>query len=107
MKTSSADILEYGALKELIGRYLTSPLGRRELDGAEPSSDRPRLEEILAGVQESITYLRQATHPQTAARGAALRITFNTVPDLTSSVHKLRIEGATLEPSEIVDVIAL
>ena len=107
MKTSSAEILEYEALKELVGKYLTSPLGGRELDAAEPCSDRARLTRTMAAVSEAIAYVRQAAHPQAASRGAALRLSFNSVPDLTNSVHKLRIEGATLEPSEIVDVIAL
>ncbi len=107
MKTSSAEVLEFIPLKELIARYITSPLGRRELDRVEPSSDRAALESALADASEAMEYLRQARQPQAAARGAAMRMNFNTVPDLTATVHKLRIEGASLEPVEINDVVGM
>ena len=107
MKTSSAEILEFEPLKELVARYVTSPLGRNELARAEPNSDRSGLEQTLADVAEAIQYLGQARQPQAAARGAAVNIHFNTVPDLTAAVHKLRIEGAGLEPVEIIEIIGM
>ena len=45
--------------------------------------------------------------PQTAARGAAIRIEFGGFPDLTEAVHKLRIEGASLEGKEIFDLFGV
>ena len=45
--------------------------------------------------------------PQPAARGAAIRIDFGGLPDVEAAVHKLRIEGASLEPKEIFDLFAL
>jgi len=103
----SADILEYEALRQLLGRYVASPLGRAELDAMAPSSDRALLEEGLAETREAIDYQRSAARPQSAARGATLRINFSDIPDLTEAVHKLRIEGASLDPREIFDVLAL
>ncbi len=104
---SSADTLEFEALRELLRRYVASPLGRRELDKIQPLFDRARIEAELAEAAEAIGYLRSAGRPQPAARGAAIRLDFNGLPDLSSTILKLSIEGAGLEPREIFDVIAL
>jgi len=104
---TSAEILEYEPLRQLLGRYLSSPMGRRELEKVEAHTDRARLNEDLAEAGEGIGYLRIAARPQPAARGAAIRIDFGGLPDLEASVHKLRIEGASLEPKEIFDVFLL
>jgi DNA mismatch repair protein MutS2 len=106
MKSTSADVLEFEPLRELVGRYIASPLGRAELDKVQPHTDRERLEEELAEAEEATGYLRAASKPQPAARGAAIRVNFSSIPDLTQTVHKLRIEGAALEPKEISDVLA-
>ncbi len=107
MKYTSAEILEYESLRELIGRYISSPLGRRELDAIEPSSDRATLEAALAETSEALQYLRAATQPQSASRGSAIRIRFTSVQDSGAAVAKLRIEGSTLEPREIYDLAQL
>jgi DNA mismatch repair protein MutS2 len=104
---SSAEVLEFEALRQLVGRYIGSPLGRRELDKVQPHTDRERLTADLAEAGEAIGYLRLAARPQTAARGAAIRIDFGGMPDVEAAVHKLRIEGASLDPKEISDVLAL
>jgi DNA mismatch repair protein MutS2 len=106
MQATSAGILEFESLRQLVGRYISSPLGRAELEKVQPHTDRERLDSELAEAEEATEYLRAASKPQPAARGAAIRINFSSIPDLTSTVHKLRIEGATLEPKEISDVLA-
>jgi DNA mismatch repair protein MutS2 len=106
MKTS-ADVLELEALRRLVDRYVASPAGHRELEKVAPHSDRDRLLEDLAEAGEGIEYLRTAARPQTAGRGAAIRIDFGGLPDLEAPVHKLRIEGASLEPKEIFDLFTL
>jgi DNA mismatch repair protein MutS2 len=104
---TSAEILEYEPLRQLLGRYVSSPMGRRELEKVEPHTDSARLTEDLAETGEAIGYLRIAARPQPAARGAAIRVDFGGMPDLEAPVHKLRIEGASLEPKEIFDVFLL
>ena len=106
MKTS-AEVLEFEPLRQLLGRYVASALGRRELAKIQPHADRARLTEDLAEAEEGIRYLQLATRPQPAARGAAIRIEFGGVPDVEQAVLKLRIEGASLEPKQIFDVFAL
>jgi len=104
---TSAEVLEYEALRQLVGRFVSSPLGRRELEKVRPDTDLARLTEALAETGEASEYLRLAGRPQPAARGAAIRVDFGGLPDLEPTVHKLRIEGATLEPKEIFDVLML
>jgi DNA mismatch repair protein MutS2 len=104
---TSAEVLEFEPLRQLLGRYVASPLGRRELEKVQPHTDRARLEEDLAEAGEATAYLRAATRPQTAGRGAAIRVDFNGLPDIETAVHKLHIEGASLEPKEISDLLSL
>jgi DNA mismatch repair protein MutS2 len=104
---TSAEVLEFEPLRQLLGRYVASALGRRELAKIQPHADRARLTEDLAEAEEGIRYLQLATRPQPAARGAAIRIEFGGVPDVEQAVLKLRIEGASLEPKQIFDVFAL
>jgi len=107
MKATSADILEYESLRGLLGRYVSSPLGRAELAKIAPHTDAARLAVDLAEAGEAVQYLRSAARPQPAVRGAAIRIDFGGIPDLTEAVHKLRIEGASLEAKEIFDLFAV
>jgi DNA mismatch repair protein MutS2 len=104
---TSGDYLEFASLKELLGRYIASPLGQAELDKVEPLDDRARVEQMLREAAEAKEYLDTAARPQTAARGAAVRIRFGELADTTESVRKLRIEGASLEAMEILELTGL
>ena len=104
---TSVEVLEYESLRQLVGRFVASPLGRRELAKVQPHADHGRLAEDLAEAGEAIEYLRAAGRPQPAARGAAIRIDFSGLPDPGAVVHKLHIEGASLEPKEIFDLVLL
>ena len=106
MKTSG-EVLEFEALRQLLGRYLSSAPARRELEKLRPHADRARLEEDLSEASEAVEYLRLAIRPQAGARGAAIRVDFNGLPDTETVIHKLRIEGAGLEPQEIFAIFAL
>ena len=107
MRSTSAATLEFEALRDLLGRYVYSAQGRRALAAIAPHSDRALLERDLADAREAIEYLRTAAKPHPAGRGAAIRIDFGGLPDLGATIHKLRIEGASLEPREIFDLFAM
>jgi DNA mismatch repair protein MutS2 len=104
---TSAEVLEYEALRQLLGRYIASAPGKRELEKVRPHADRSLLESDLAEAGEAIQYLQVATRPQPSTRGAAIRIEFGGIPDVQSAVHKLHIEGAGLEPKEIFELFTL
>ena len=71
LQSFSADLLEFEPLRQLVGRYVGSPLGRAELEKLAPHSDRAVLESALADVAEAIAYLGASRQPQAAGRGAA------------------------------------
>jgi DNA mismatch repair protein MutS2 len=107
LQNFSADLLEFEALRELVGRYVGSPLGRTELEKLAPTTDRAAVESALADVAEAITYLGASRQPQAAARGSAIRLRFNSIPDVSSALTILRIEGALLEPKHILELARL
>lgn len=100
-------VLEFEALRALIGRFVRSALGRAELAAVSPSTDRAAIHAALADLTEALAYLRATTQPQPASRGAAIRVRFDDVTDPGSSVARLRIEGATLEAQEIYEMARL
>ncbi len=106
MQNFSADLLEFESLRQLLGRFVRSRLGQDELDKLEPHSDRAVLESTLADVAEAIAYLRATLQPQSAARGAAIRVRFDSLPDISTSLPMLRIEGAALEAKQILELDA-
>lgn len=107
MQNFSADLLEFEPLRDLVGRYVGSPLGRAELEKLEPHTDRAILESALADVAEAIAYQGASRQPQAAARGSAIRLRFNSIPDVAPALTILRIEGAMLEPKQILDLARL
>jgi DNA mismatch repair protein MutS2 len=111
VQSTSAETLEYEALRTLLGRYISSPLGRGELAKIEPNTDRQALEETLAEASEAILYLKNAAQPKAnapvRAMGQAIRLEFGGLPELTTTIQRLRIEGAGLEAQELFDVISL
>jgi DNA mismatch repair protein MutS2 len=100
-------VLEFEGLRRLLARYLRSPLGQAELAGIAPASDRAWIESALANGAEAIEYLRAASQPQPASRGAAIRVRFDLNADPAPAVARLRIEGATLEAAEIFELAHL
>jgi DNA mismatch repair protein MutS2 len=107
MKTTSSDLLEFEALRELVARYVASPLGLALLREAAPHTDRERVEQALADVAEAIEYVQAASKPHPAVRGAAVRIRFDSLSDPTEALQKLRIEGTVLEAKEILQLTGL
>ncbi|MFH0945055.1 MAG: endonuclease MutS2, partial [Planctomycetota bacterium] len=104
---TSIDLLEFEELRRLVGRYVSSPLGRAALDKVGPSADRAALEETLAETGEAIEYVRAASRPQPARRGSAVRLRFDSIPDPAEALAKLRIEGACLEAKEVLELTNL
>jgi DNA mismatch repair protein MutS2 len=107
MNQTSAGVLEYDALKALVGRYVSSPMGRTLLSELRPVDDRAALEEALAEAAEAMEYGKAASQPQPAARGAVERLRFEGLPDTAKAVELLRIEGSSLDGRQIYELIEL
>src|SRR3989442_11131610 len=107
MIRTSSDVLEFEPLRQLLGRYVSSALGRAELEQVEPASDRGWIEAALADCAEAVEYVRTASSPQTPQHGAAICPRFDSIPDPGPAVSLLRIEGAALEARQIYELTQL
>ncbi len=107
MNAESLELLEYEALKQLVGRYVASPLGDELLGGCAPLTDRTAIEGLLEDTAEAVSYLRADSEPQPAARGAAIGLRFGALADPRPAAGKLRIDGAVLEGKEIHELTEL
>src|ERR1700728_2470554 len=91
---SSARVLEFEGLRELLRGYTSSPLGRRRIAGLTPATDRDWLE----GQQKLVVEIREF-------RRVGGRFDFSALIEIGLLVEKSRIAGTALETSEIRDVI--
>jgi DNA mismatch repair protein MutS2 len=107
LRNFSVDLLEFESLRQLVGRFVRSQLGRHELEELAPHSDREILESALADTAEAVAYMRASEESQPATRGAAIRLRFDSIPDIRATLPMLRIEGAGLEAVQILDLTRL
>ena len=92
---SSARVLEFESLRELLRGFSSSPLGQGRITELAPSTDRQWIETQQALASEIREFRRIGG-----------RFDFSALTDITSLVEKSRITGATLETTDIRDVIA-
>jgi len=85
----SLDALEFYRLKELLGRYVSTPAARLVLDELAPMLDTQKLEDEHATTAEAMLYLREH------------RIPFNDIALLPQAVSRLSVGGSVLELAEI------
>ncbi len=104
MSRWSQDLLEFGELKSIVGRYVYSAPARQALDELEPSTNLEALDEVFADLREAMEYQARAAGGGDSSGGTLLRLKFSTLPDPTGAVAKLHIDGAMLEELEILHV---
>ncbi len=91
---SSARVLEFDALRDLLHAYASSPLGQGKIAALAPSANSAWIcqqQELTAEVREF--------------RRVGGRFDFSGLLDVTKLVERARIAGATLETTEIRDVL--
>jgi DNA mismatch repair protein MutS2 len=94
MKNSSAQVLEFGTLRDVLGGYAASDLGRARVAAMTPSTDREWMErqhQLTAEIREF--------------RRVGGNFDFNGLNDISKLLEKSRISGAALETLEIRDVV--
>ena len=91
---SSARVLEFDSLRELLRAYTSSPLGQERIAALAPSIDRDWIESQQALAQEIREFRRVGG-----------RFDFSALIDIVDLVEKSRIAGAALETTDIRDVI--
>ncbi|MBN9658464.1 MAG: endonuclease MutS2 [Acidobacteria bacterium] len=107
MNPESLELLEYERLRALVGRYVGSEAGRRELSRVEPSMDRPALETGLAEAAEAMAWFKDAAKAKPRGGDAPPRLRFEGLPDVEAAAAKLRIEGVVLDALEISAIVAV
>jgi DNA mismatch repair protein MutS2 len=93
---TSANLLEFGSLRDLLRGYAASPLGQARIATLSPAVERDWTE----------TQHRLTTEIREFRRVGG-RFDFSGLLDITKLVEKTRIAGAALETSEIRDVLLL
>ncbi len=93
---TSARLLEFEALRDLLLGYASSPLGQRRIVELHPSLDRSWVE----------TQHRLTTEIREFRRVGG-RFEFAGLPEVAKLVEKSRIAGAALETTEIRDVVVV
>ncbi len=91
---SSARVLEFESLRELLRGYASSPLGQERITALAPSTDRDWIESQQDLAQEIGEFRRVGG-----------RFDFSGLIDIDLLVKEARIAGAALETTEIRDVI--
>ena len=93
---SSARLLEFDTLRELLAGYTSSPLGQRRIAELLPSLDRPWIETQ----QQLTTEIREY-------RRVGGRFEFAGLPEAKTLIEKSRIVAAALEATEIRDIVLI
>ncbi|HET9305054.1 MAG TPA: endonuclease MutS2 [Candidatus Sulfotelmatobacter sp.] len=91
---SSARVLEFESLRDLLRGYASSPLGQGRIAALAPSTDRAWIESQQALTSEIREFRRVGG-----------RFDFSALVEIGSLLDKSRIAGAALETTEIRDVI--
>ena len=91
---SSARVLEFDSLRELLRGYGSSPLGQQRITALQPSVER-----------EWIETQHQLTLEIREYRRVGGRFDFSGLLDLVALVNKSKIAGAALETIEIRDIV--
>ncbi|MBA3915060.1 MAG: endonuclease MutS2, partial [Acidobacteriales bacterium] len=95
MSHTSAGVLEFEGLRDLLRGYTASPLGQARLAALSPTTDA----EWIANQQQLTAEIREF-------RRVGGRFDFSGLSDVSAQVEKSKIVGATLETDEIRNVIA-
>src|SRR5579863_5821930 len=91
---TSARVLEFDSLRDLLSGYASSPLGRDLIAHLAPSTDR----EWIENQQQLTTEIREF-------RRVGGRFDFSGLLDVSTLVEKSHIVGAALETTDIRDVV--
>src|SRR5436305_13815748 len=96
MMRSSAGVLEFAAVKDMLRAYTSSPLGREELERLRPQTDREWIEREQQRTRELQAYWR-----------AGARFEFHGLTSPGDLLGKTQITGAALELDALPQILML
>ncbi len=94
LEHTSAQVLEFGALRDLVRGYAWSPLGQARVSALQPVSDLAWIEDQQQMSAEIREFLR-----------AGGRFDFAGLLDPRKDLSQARIEGAALDPARIREIL--
>src|SRR5262249_9221562 len=96
LQHSSARVLEFDHFRDVLGAYVSSPLGKARLAQLEPSADRAWIDrqQLLADEARRFYF-------------AGGRFDFSALFDAQTLLAKAKIPGAALEIEQIRDLVLL
>lgn len=92
----SREALEFPAIIDLLGRFLSGPLSEPALSLIEPLPEAAQILPSLAAAREARDYLLENSRPGLAG-----------IADPRPQLERLRVEGASCEPLEILAVVEM
>ena len=104
MPFSSTELLQFDELRDLVAKYAGSSAGRKLAENLAPHHELAQLESDLADLREAIFYARDAAGAEQSSGSALVRLRFDRLPAIDSSLRILRVEGASLEGRQIQDL---
>jgi DNA mismatch repair protein MutS2 len=96
LQHSSARVLEFDHFRDVLGAYVSSPLGKARLGELEPSADRAWIDRQQQLADEARRFYF-----------AGGRFDFSALFDAQTLLAKAKIPGATLEIEQIRDLVLL
>ncbi|HEX8557311.1 MAG TPA: Smr/MutS family protein [Pyrinomonadaceae bacterium] len=96
MNDQAFGTLEYEGARSLVRRYAQTPMGRARAEGLAPLASAGEARRALRAVSECV---------ELRARGA--RWSFSELSDPAEALARLRIEGAILDPSALLELARL
>jgi DNA mismatch repair protein MutS2 len=94
LRHTSARVLEFDALRPMLGGYAWSPLGKTRVERLQPTADRAWIERQQQLTAEVRRFLRCGGH-----------FDFSGLTDPAALVEKSRIAGAALETVQLRDIV--
>ena len=96
MSRPAEDILEFGQLKEIVGRFTTCALGRRATEALALQQDVEALKPEFALIREAVARLR-----------AGSDLGFGSLSDPETWLVRLAVPGSVLSSAELLDTASL
>jgi DNA mismatch repair protein MutS2 len=96
LKNTSARVLEFDQLRDLLRGYTSSPVGHARVDAIEPTADHDWIERQHQLTAEIRQFLKSGA-----------RFEFGGLLDVAKLLDKARIQGTSLETSELRDILVV
>lgn len=96
MSRPAEEILEFGQLKEIVGRFTTCAPGRRATEALAPQQDAQALEAEFALIREAVARVR-----------AGSELGFGSLSDPEAWLGRLAMPGSVLSSAELLDTASL